>query len=135
MFRVLSAGGAVVLAGAAFAAVQVVGPDAGKLLDAVAAAFEIMGTGNVTDQMFSLVQNASFHTIRFLVATRLIRMVVMPQTIEFRFELAAVETDIGAISLLFCLVVPIWRKMRVLVLVDVVGVGAIVNGHPGWSES
>ena len=120
MFRVLSAGGAA----AALAAVQVVGPDAGKLLDAaVAAAFEIMmgaGSGYVSDQMFSLVQNASFHAILCLIAIRFIRikvdLLVMPQTIGFRFELAAVETDIGAISLLLCwLAVAVGRKMRVLV--------------------
>ena len=99
MFRVLSAGGA---AAAALAAVQVVGPDAGKLLDAaVVAAFEIiMGarSGYVSDQMFSLVQNASFHAILCLRFIRFIRikvdLLVMPQTIEFRFELAAVEADI-----------------------------------------
>ena len=121
MFRVLSAGGAA----AALAAVQVVGPDAGKLLDAaVAAAFEIMmgaRSGYVSDQMFSLVQNASFHAILCLIAIRFIRievdLLVMPQTIEFRFELAAVEADIGAISLLLCwLAVAVWRKMRVLVV-------------------
>ena len=121
MFRVLTAGGAA----AALAAVQVVGPDAGKLLDAaVAAAFEIMmgaRSGYVSDQMFSLVQNASFHAILCLIAIRFIRikvdLLVMPQTIEFRFELAAVEADIGAISLLLCwLAVAVWRKMRVLVV-------------------
>ena len=121
MFRVLSAGGAA----AALAAVQVVGPDAGKLLDAAvaAAAFEIMmgaGSGYVSDQMFSLVQNASFHAILCLIAIRFIRikvdLLVMPQTIGFRFELAAVETDIRAISLLLCwLAVAVGRKMRVLV--------------------
>ena len=120
MFRVLSAGGAA----ATLAAVQIIGPDAGKLLDAaVAAAFEIMmgaGSGYVSDQMFSLVQNASFHAILCLIAIRFIRikvdLLVMPQTIGFRFELAAVETDIRAISLLLCwLAVAVWRKMRVLV--------------------
>ena len=57
---------------------------------------KIMGarSGNVSDQMLSMVQNA----IRFLLATRLVHvMLVVPQTIEFWFQLVAVETDIGAI--------------------------------------
>ena len=62
---------------------------------------KIMGarSRNVSDPMLSMVQNASFFAICFLLATRLVHvMLVVPQTIEFWFELAAVETNIGAIG-------------------------------------
>ena len=56
-------------------------------------------SGNVSDKMLSMVQNASFFAIRFLLTTKLVHvMLVVPRTIEFWFELAALETDIGAIG-------------------------------------